>query len=315
MTSPSTAPTSTGPTRRRSAAPTSTAPGPTRASSSRRGTLHDGHFFGVAVSGANIYWAFQETGRRHSRSPDPIDRLREHRRHRRQLRARHGERLRPGARRRPRLLDDLGRHRQGQPRRHRGAGGVHSGVRGPGGRGRRRPRLLERWRRGHIGRANLDGSGVEPGFIAGVGARDVAVDGLPPGSPATSSCPPPPPPPPPDNSFSLGKLKRNLKKGTAKLTVKVPGPGELRLREDQASSQGHRAGRRDRQGPAQGPPAPQGEVKARRDRQGQGQRPCQVHADRGRAEHRVEEGDVEAEAALGPDDAKAPDPPKDDGGA
>ena len=83
---------------------------------------------------------------------------------------------------------------------------------------------------GHIGRANLDGTGAEPALIAGVGARDVAVDGPPPGSPATSSCPPPPPPPPPDNRFSLGKLKRNLDKGTAKLTVKVPGPGELRLR-------------------------------------------------------------------------------------
>jgi hypothetical protein len=71
---------------------------------------------------------------------------------------------------------------------------------------------------------------VEPALIAGVGARDVAVDGPQPGSPATSSCPPPPPPAPPDNSFSFGKLKRNLDKGTAKLTVKVPGPGELRLR-------------------------------------------------------------------------------------
>ncbi len=80
---------------------------------------------------------------------------------------------------------------------------------------------------GDIGRANLDGSGVDQSFIADVGARDVAVDGPPPGSPATSSCPPPPPP---DNSFSLGKLKRNLDKGIAKLTVKVPGPGELRLR-------------------------------------------------------------------------------------
>jgi virginiamycin B lyase len=77
---------------------------------------------------------------------------------------------------------------------------------------------------GDIGRANLDGSGVEQTLIAGVGARDVAVDGPPPGSPGTSSCPPP------DNSFSLGKLKRNLDKGTAKLTVKFPGPGKLRLR-------------------------------------------------------------------------------------
>ena len=33
----------------------------------------------------------------------------------------------------------------------------------------------------------------------------------------------------PDNSFSFGKLKRNLQKGTAKLTVNVPGGGELGL--------------------------------------------------------------------------------------
>ena len=35
--------------------------------------------------------------------------------------------------------------------------------------------------------------------------------------------------PPPGNSFSFGKLKRNKKKGTAKLTVNVPGPGTLTL--------------------------------------------------------------------------------------
>ena len=81
---------------------------------------------------------------------------------------------------------------------------------------------------GHIGRANLDGSNVNQTFINPPStARDVAVDGPPPGSPGTSSCPPPPPPPP--NDFSFGKLKRNLKKGTAKLTVKVPGGGELEL--------------------------------------------------------------------------------------
>jgi predicted outer membrane repeat protein len=32
------------------------------------------------------------------------------------------------------------------------------------------------------------------------------------------------------NQFSFGKVKRNLRKGTAKLTVKVPGPGILKLR-------------------------------------------------------------------------------------
>ena len=34
---------------------------------------------------------------------------------------------------------------------------------------------------------------------------------------------------PPPNGFSFGKLKRNKKKGTAKLTVTLPGPGELEL--------------------------------------------------------------------------------------
>ncbi len=35
--------------------------------------------------------------------------------------------------------------------------------------------------------------------------------------------------PPPSNAFTLGKLKRNKKKGTAKLTVEVPGAGTLDL--------------------------------------------------------------------------------------
>jgi hypothetical protein len=34
---------------------------------------------------------------------------------------------------------------------------------------------------------------------------------------------------PPSNAFTLGKLKRNKRKGTAKLTVNVPGPGTLAL--------------------------------------------------------------------------------------
>jgi hypothetical protein len=31
------------------------------------------------------------------------------------------------------------------------------------------------------------------------------------------------------NEFSLGEVKKNKRKGTAKLTVKVPGPGDLEL--------------------------------------------------------------------------------------
>jgi hypothetical protein len=34
---------------------------------------------------------------------------------------------------------------------------------------------------------------------------------------------------PPSNQFSVGKLRRNKRKGTARLTVNVPGPGTLAL--------------------------------------------------------------------------------------
>jgi hypothetical protein len=69
---------------------------------------------------------------------------------------------------------------------------------------------------GSIGRANLDGTGVEPSFITGADYPcGVAVD-------AGSA-------PVPGNEFSFGKVKRNRNKGTAKLQVKVSGPGELEL--------------------------------------------------------------------------------------
>jgi hypothetical protein len=41
--------------------------------------------------------------------------------------------------------------------------------------------------------------------------------------------PPPEQPPEPPNDFSFGKVKKNKRKGTAKLTVNVPGAGELDL--------------------------------------------------------------------------------------
>jgi virginiamycin B lyase len=72
---------------------------------------------------------------------------------------------------------------------------------------------------GTIGRANLDGTGVDQRFICEANAPiGVAVDAL--------SAPPPQSPP---NEFSFCEVKMNKKKGTAKLTVKVPGPGELVL--------------------------------------------------------------------------------------
>jgi hypothetical protein len=57
-----------------------------------------------------------------------------------------------------------------------------------------------------IGRANMDGTGVDPNFIAGASAWDVFV--------------------------SLGKVKKNERRGTAKITAKVPVAGELRLAEN-----------------------------------------------------------------------------------
>jgi hypothetical protein len=61
-----------------------------------------------------------------------------------------------------------------------------------------------------IGRANLDGTGVDQSFITGAQyPAGLAVDAL--------------------RSFSLGKAKKNKRKGTARLTAKVPGPGALWL--------------------------------------------------------------------------------------
>jgi hypothetical protein len=61
---------------------------------------------------------------------------------------------------------------------------------------------------GTIGRANLDGTGVDRSFITGLRYPcGVAVDALP----------------------GFGKVKRNKKRGTARLTVAVPGPGQLKL--------------------------------------------------------------------------------------
>jgi len=57
---------------------------------------------------------------------------------------------------------------------------------------------------GTIGRATLDGTGVDESFPWGV-----AVDAL--------------------RSFGFGKVKPNKNRGTAKLTLKVPGPGDLEL--------------------------------------------------------------------------------------
>ena len=108
-----------------------------------------------------------------------------------------------------------------------------------------------------IGRANLDGSGIDESFIpvaAGSTPFGVAVDALP-------SMPAPPPSSMsmlPSNAFSFGKLKLNKKKGTATLTVLVPGAGRLAL-----SGKGVKGVQRSvaRAGPVTLPIAPTGRAK------------------------------------------------------
>jgi virginiamycin B lyase len=68
---------------------------------------------------------------------------------------------------------------------------------------------------GTIGRANLDGTGANQSLITGANnPKGVAVDALP---------------LPPSNDFSFGRVKKNKRKGTAKLPAEVPGPGSLTL--------------------------------------------------------------------------------------
>jgi hypothetical protein len=121
-----------------------------------------------------------------------------------------------------------------------------------------------------IGRANLDGTGADAGFIE-TSAAGVTVGGnylywvvvthpakgftnwrlgrartdgtcvdhsflpfasaLPIRGLATDAGGPPTPEPPPPNDFSFGKVKRNTERGTAKLIVELPGPGRLALAE------------------------------------------------------------------------------------
>ncbi len=58
-----------------------------------------------------------------------------------------------------------------------------------------------------IGRANLDGTGVDPSIVKGPGGQVGAIA----------------------VNFSVGKLKKTNNKGIAKLTVEVPAPGGIAL--------------------------------------------------------------------------------------
>ena len=99
-----------------------------------------------------------------------------------------------------------------------------------------------------------------------------------------------------DSKFSFGKLKRNKKRGTAKLTVKVPGPGTLTLlgkglvrqRPGTLPAQrvgAHQDGRRGRRGEAEDQAEGPQEGEAGCDRQAQGQGEDHIHADRRASEH------------------------------
>ena len=76
---------------------------------------------------------------------------------------------------------------------------------------------------------------------------------------------------PPDNEFSFGKSKKNKRKGTAKLTVNVPGPGEVELAKTGKVEARYRTGRLAGSGQAAGEAEGQGEDEAGRERQDEGQ--------------------------------------------
>ena len=76
---------------------------------------------------------------------------------------------------------------------------------------------------GGIGRARLYGSGFDDCFISGASGRDLAVDALGPQPTERGE------PQCPANEFSFVRLKKNKRRGTAKLTVNLPFAGDLQL--------------------------------------------------------------------------------------
>ena len=128
---------------------------------------------GVAVDAGHVYWTNARRG--HDRAGEPGRDGREPELHHRRLLPRRG-----GGRRRPRLLDQLGSEhdRAGEPGRDGREPELHHRRLLPRrGGGRRRPRLLDQRRQSTIGRANLDGTGVNQSFITGASCPvGVAVD-------------------------------------------------------------------------------------------------------------------------------------------
>lgn len=115
--------------------------------------------------------------------------------------------------------------------------------------------------------------------------------------------------PPPSSSFAFGKLRRNKRRGTATLTVEVPGPGTLALsgrglvQESASAASVRRAADKvvsaASQGPAQGRPQGEEEAGAQPQRQGEGERQDHLHADRRQPEHTVEADQADQEGLAG----------------
>jgi hypothetical protein len=82
-------------------------------------------------------------------------------------------------------------------------------------------------RLGESGSVPVSGGSFSDSFADGNAIHIYRING---GSTCGLPGSPPPAGSPPPNGFSFGKLKRNLKKGTAKLTVEVSAPGALRLK-------------------------------------------------------------------------------------
>lgn len=77
---------------------------------------------------------------------------------------------------------------------------------------------------GRIGRAQLDGSGIDRGVVQGVGSVNcgIAVDGH-------AFRPAAGPPPRPASHFTFGRIKRNPRKAVTFIAVDVPSPGFFRV--------------------------------------------------------------------------------------
>ncbi len=132
--------------------------------------------------------------------------------------------------------------------------------------------------------ANLESDGDGDGFGDETQDRCIGVPG------PMEGCP--------SNAFTFGKVKRNEDRGTAVLTVNVPGPGELTgsgkgvsaARDRPVQQGGGRCGQRAAADQGEG----EEEAKAERKRQGQGHAEDHLHSHRRHLRYAVPEAEAEA---------------------